>query len=120
MLGIYPENDPEVVHNFAKSQGWDLSQVGAKWPEPVTIKDALTKFCDLSGLLKKSQLRKLSNFAKIPEKTEYYIKHYSEFKESYKSIIDVIHENEIQLEFEDFWPISGKITVFFSFRIHKN
>lgn len=60
---LFPENDPQLVEDFAKLQGWELektfilkstTQPRPKYPFPIptTIKEALTKFSDLTGLLR--------------------------------------------------------------------
>ncbi len=66
-FAIFPENDPKCVETIATAQGWELDRkfvlkltAGSNpaagtpkypFPMPITIRDALTRFCDLNGLL---------------------------------------------------------------------
>lgn len=61
-IAIFPENDPAVVKSFAASQGWNLDKPfilkydaaesqKLPFPLPITANEALTKFCDLTGLV---------------------------------------------------------------------
>ena len=61
-LVLFPENDPTLVQEFIASQNWESetpfvlkyepdSKRKLPFPLPITIKDALTKFCNLTGLL---------------------------------------------------------------------
>ena len=67
-LAIFPENEADVVEKLAKSQGWELdkrfllkpgvsSTTLYPFPGPMTIREALTKFCDLTGLPLYNKLR---------------------------------------------------------------
>ncbi len=60
-LAVFPENSAAVVETLAKAQHWDLdtkfvlkSRPGSglihPFPGPMTIRLALTRFCDLTGL----------------------------------------------------------------------
>ena len=61
-LAVFPENPPAIVETLAKAMHWDLdtkfflkARAGSgalhPFPGPMTIRLALTKFCDLAGLL---------------------------------------------------------------------
>ncbi len=54
-LVVFPENDPEAVETIGKQQGWALDRKfvlrGEKlpFPTPVSLREALTRFCDFSA-----------------------------------------------------------------------
>ena len=74
-IGIFPENEEEIVREIAALQGYDLelsfqfnSAKGLHpFPTPITVREALTKYCDLTTLVRKKTLKKLSQFAAVPE-----------------------------------------------------
>jgi len=52
-LGVYPENDANLVTKLANFLGYDLNKnvkvEGAKripFPSPISVRNILTKFCD--------------------------------------------------------------------------
>ncbi len=62
-LGVFPENDPQTVTDLAAQQGWELdksfvlkSGTGPDprskmpFPTPLTVRDALTRFCDIAAI----------------------------------------------------------------------
>ena len=78
-LAIFPENSVSDVQRAAKLLGLELkdlihfdreiphekpAQIKLPFPTPITVEDALAKFCDLTGPLKKKTLTDLSKFAK--------------------------------------------------------
>jgi NADPH-ferrihemoprotein reductase len=74
-IGIFPENEEEIVRDIAALQGYDLELSfqfnSAKslhpFPTPITVREALAKYCDLTTLVRKKTLKKLSQFASSPE-----------------------------------------------------
>ena len=77
-LGVLPLNNPIIVKSVAVALGYDLEQVfslkaagthewhGAPFPMPVTVRDFLTRYCDLTGAPRRSELKLLAAFAKDP------------------------------------------------------
>jgi NADPH-ferrihemoprotein reductase len=75
-LGVLPMNEREIVDSVAKSLGIDLDQVfslkaapnhewhGAPFPMPLTVRECLTRYCDLTGLPRRSDLKLLVAYAK--------------------------------------------------------
>lgn len=74
-IGIFPENDEEIVREIAAIQGYDLelsfqfvaTNKQHPFPTPITTHEALVKYCDLTSLLRKKTLKKLAHFAQSPE-----------------------------------------------------
>ena len=76
-LGICAENAPAAVSSLAKWMGYDEdawftlrradtdSGRSAKpiFPTPCTVREALTRYCDLNGTVRKDFLGQLANFA---------------------------------------------------------
>ena len=61
-LLLFPENDPDVVEELARLQDWELDKdfnlkydpekkPKIPFPVPITIRNALTRYCDLNGLI---------------------------------------------------------------------
>ena len=77
-LGIFPENDEEIVREVATLQGYDLELTfqfvnqGSQhpFPTPITVREALIKFCDLTTLIRLKTLKKLGSFAQSPEEQQ--------------------------------------------------
>ena len=77
-LGVLPLNNPTIVQSIADALGYDLDQVfslkpagshewhGAPFPMPLTVRDFLTRYCDLTGAPRRSELKLLAAFAKDP------------------------------------------------------
>jgi NADPH-ferrihemoprotein reductase len=77
-LGVLPVNDPETVASVAESLGYDLEALfsltaaaqhewhGAPFPMPLTVRECLTRYCDLTGAPRRSELKLLAAFAKDP------------------------------------------------------
>eukprot|EP00977_Amphora_coffeiformis_P000812 scaffold175_cov177-Amphora_coffeaeformis.AAC.14 len=77
-LGVLPLNNPKIVKSVADALGYDLDQVfslkaagthewhGAPFPMPLTVRDFLTRYCDLTGAPRRSELKLLTAFAKDP------------------------------------------------------
>jgi len=70
-LAVLPDNDYRLVDGIAKTLGYDLNKVfkmeynlGEKeiFPTPCSIRDLLTKYCDIACIPKKSFLQELSKF----------------------------------------------------------
>lgn len=71
-FGIFPENDEELVRELATLQDYDLELTfqflpitGKKhpFPTPLTVGEALTKYCDLTSLIRKKTIKSLAKFA---------------------------------------------------------
>lgn len=77
-LGVLPRNDLRVVESVAESLGYDLDRVfsvkaaadqewhGAPFPMPLTIRECLTRYLDLTSAPLRSELKLLANYAKDP------------------------------------------------------
>lgn len=77
-LGVLPLNKTEVVESVAKSLGYDVDAVfslkaagthewhGAPFPMPLTVREFLTRYCDLSGAPRRSELKLLAAYATDP------------------------------------------------------
>lgn len=77
-MGVLPLNKPAVVQSVADALGYDLDQVfslkaagthewhGAPFPMPLSVREFLTRYCDLTGAPRRSDLKLLSDFAKDP------------------------------------------------------
>jgi NADPH-ferrihemoprotein reductase len=80
-LGILPKNDPVIVEAVAKALGYDLNQLfdlhpankqdsnkiekhTLPFPTPCTVRTALERYCDLSGLPRRSDLKQLAHYAR--------------------------------------------------------
>ncbi|MBP7557588.1 MAG: hypothetical protein KA821_15030, partial [Chitinophagaceae bacterium] len=63
-IGIFPENDEENVREVAAIQGYDLeltfqfvaTSKKHPFPTPITIREALVKYCDLTSLVRKKTM----------------------------------------------------------------
>lgn len=77
-LGVFPENDPEVVEAAAKRLNAPLDAVIAMYPieakgtvkavvGPCTVRKALSQYSDLSGSPRKGFLRVLATYASDPQ-----------------------------------------------------
>jgi len=74
-LGIYPENDPEIVEALAKRLGLELDvpfnmaalnpaeTKKTPFPVPCTVRTALTRHCNITGPLNKSMILALAQYA---------------------------------------------------------
>ena len=77
-LGVLPLNKTEIVVSVAKSLGYDLDAVfslkaagthewhGAPFPMPLTVREFLTRYCDLTGAPRRSDLKLLAAYATDP------------------------------------------------------
>ena len=77
-LGVLALNDANIVKSVADSLGYNLDQVfsvkaggthewhGAPFPVPLTVRDFLSRYCDLTGAPRRSELKLLAAFAKDP------------------------------------------------------
>lgn len=75
-LGIFPENDEELVRELADIQGYELDKTFSFIPEegklipfptPCTVRDALVRYCDLTSLVRKRILKDLASYSNNPE-----------------------------------------------------
>ena len=77
-LGVLPLNQPSIVESVAKALGYDLDAVfsikaapghewhGAPFPMPITIRECLTRYLDLTSAPRRSDLKLLAQYAKDP------------------------------------------------------
>ena len=77
-LGVLPLNDNVVVESVAKSLGLDLDSIfrvkaapdhewhGAPFPMPLSVRDYLQRYCDLTQAPRRSELKLLAAYAKDP------------------------------------------------------
>ena len=77
-LGVLPVNDSAVVESVAQSLGYDLDAVfslkaaenhewnGAPFPLPISIRECLSRYCDLTLAPRRSDLKLLAAYAKDP------------------------------------------------------
>lgn len=75
-LGVLPVNQSSVVESVAKSLGFDLNKTfslkaakdsewhGAPFPMPTSIRECLTRYCDLTMAPRRSDLKRLAAYAK--------------------------------------------------------
>lgn len=77
-FGVLALNDADVVESVAKSLGFDLDAVfsikaapnkeshGAIFPMPITIRECLTRYLDLTSAPRRSDLKLLAQYARDP------------------------------------------------------
>lgn len=77
-LGVLPLNDDAIVESVAKSLGYDLDAVfslaaagdhewhGAPFPMPISVRECLTRYLDLTSAPRRSDLKHLARYAKDP------------------------------------------------------
>jgi NADPH-ferrihemoprotein reductase len=77
-LGVMPVNSSTVVESVAKSLGLDLNKRfsvkaaphhewhGAPFPMPLTVRECLKRYCDLTSAPRRSDLKLLASYAKDP------------------------------------------------------
>jgi len=77
-LGVLPVNQVVVVESVARSLGFDLDQIftvraadghewhGAPFPMPLSIRECLSRYCDLTSAPRRSDLKLLASYAKDP------------------------------------------------------
>jgi len=75
-LGVLPVNDDAIVESVAKSLGYDLDAVfalsaagdhewhGAPFPMPISVRECLTRYLDLTSAPRRSDLKHLVHYAK--------------------------------------------------------
>lgn len=74
-LGVIPENEARFVDKLASRLGYNLNQLfsvapapghdwnGAPFPSPITVREFLTRYCDLTGPLRRLDLKVLAAYA---------------------------------------------------------
>jgi NADPH-ferrihemoprotein reductase len=74
-LGVLPVNSDSVVELVAATLNYDLDAVfrikaapnhewhGAPFPMPITVRECLTRYCDLTGAPRRSDLKLLASYA---------------------------------------------------------
>jgi NADPH-ferrihemoprotein reductase len=77
-LGVLPINQTEVVEAVAKALKFDLDKIfslksaegqewhGAPFPMPISVRECLTRYCDLTQAPRRSDLKLLGAYAKDP------------------------------------------------------
>lgn len=77
-LGVLPVNDASVVEQVAESLNLDLDAVfslkaapnqewhGAPFPMPISVRECLSRYCDLTMAPRRSELKLLAAYAKDP------------------------------------------------------
>jgi NADPH-ferrihemoprotein reductase len=77
-LGVLPVNDNEIVESVSNSLAFDLDQVfslsaapnhewhGSPFPMPISVRECLTRYCDLTAPPRRSELKLLAAYAKDP------------------------------------------------------
>jgi NADPH-ferrihemoprotein reductase len=77
-LGVLPVNDPAVVEAVAHALGYDLDAVfsvsnapghewhGAPFPMPCTVRECLTRYCDVTSAPRRSDLKLLASYCRDP------------------------------------------------------
>jgi len=77
-LGVLPVNSPDVIESVADSLGYDLDATfairaapdkewqGSPFPNPTTVRECLSRYCDLTGSPRRSDLKQLAAYAKDP------------------------------------------------------
>jgi len=80
-LGVLPINTPQVVESVANSLGYDLDKVfclskgtnrdgethewhGLPFPTPITVRECLTRYLDLTSAPRRSDLKLISSYAR--------------------------------------------------------
>jgi len=74
-LGVLPVNDESIVESVAESLGYDLNDVfslspaenqewhGSPFPMPLSVRECFSRYCDLTGVPRRSDLKILASFA---------------------------------------------------------
>lgn len=77
-LGVLPLNQPSIVDSVAKALNFDLDKIfslknaeghewhGAPFPMPISVRECLTRYCDLTQAPRRSDLKLLAAYAKDP------------------------------------------------------
>ena len=61
--------------------------------------------------VRKEQLEKLKHYSSAPKTIEKYLTDYEEFKTQYKSIVEVIEENDVKIPFANFVNLCSRVAV---------
>jgi NADPH-ferrihemoprotein reductase len=75
-LAVMPENSPSVVEGVAAALKYNLDALfdieaeKAVFPTPCTVREALTRYVDLSGIPRRSVLKALAWFARAPRQAD--------------------------------------------------
>lgn len=74
-LGVLPVNEPTIVERVAKALGYDLDAIfalkasphhewhGMPFPMPISVRECLTRYCDLTAPPRRSDLKLLAQYA---------------------------------------------------------
>lgn len=126
-LGVLPINEASTVELVAKSLSFDLDQVfslkaapnhewhGAPFPMPISVRECLTRYCDLTNAPRRSDLKMLASFATDPVDQKVLLRMASkegrnEYREKildeYVGIVDILQKcPSIQMPLEHFLGI---------------
>lgn len=132
-LGILPINNDKVVEKIAQALNYDLSayfrlhpakghesKYAALFPNPCTVKDCLSRYCDLTGPPRRSELKLFAAYAKDPTSKKALLRMASkEGKVEYKEkileakigIVDIISKlcPSIEIPLEHFLSICPRL-----------
>jgi NADPH-ferrihemoprotein reductase len=130
-LGVLPVNDLEVVERVARSMNYDLDATfdveaaethewgGAIFPTPVTVRECLSRYYDLTGPPRRSDLQLLARYATDPTDIKALERMASkegkaEYKDkilaSYTGFVDVLQRcPSIQIPLEHFLDICPRM-----------
>jgi NADPH-ferrihemoprotein reductase len=130
-LGVLPVNDSTVVESVAASLGYDLDAVfsvkaapkhewhGAPFPMPITVRECLSLYCDLTSAPRRSDLKLLVNYAKDPTDRKALVrlstkegkKEYKEkIMEGYVGLVDLLKLcPSLSIPLEHLIPVSRRL-----------
>ena len=95
-LGIYPENDPELVENLIQKMGWDSEEIVTinKQGDVLPLKEALSSHFEITNLTK-SLLEKANQLSSIDELQELLLPENADQLKSYlngRDLLDLVSD----------------------------
>jgi sulfite reductase (NADPH) flavoprotein alpha-component len=95
-LGIYPENDPELVENLIQKMGWDSEEIITinKQGDVLPLKEALSSHFEITNLTK-SLLEKAAQLSSIDELQELLLPENADQLKSYlngRDLLDLVSD----------------------------
>lgn len=124
-LAILPENSQEKVELLAKALNFDLETIFSLrrgkpfFPSPISIREALTRFCGILNIPRKSEIGQLANYAKDPvHKDRLNFLASREGSEDYKNFIVLDGRSICDLIVESFPSIEMSLEHFLYFIPH--
>ena len=126
-FAIFPINSPETVGKLAELQGYNLDttfvfrptkQDVVPFPTPCTLRTALERYCDLTGIVHKDMLVLLEGYAQDPEDKRLLKellelpldKYQQKVTEPKLTILDILQRyRSIKCPFPEFVQIVGRI-----------